>query len=688
MGDPVYDFLNSGGQTAPASPAASPAGKASADPVYEFLNSGGKSIPAPVETPKPQQYRTGRPVPSFTQDHAIDETVAHVVTAGGSAILGGWQALSRLASGGTLEDAANAAREQMETGTYQPEGEAGRSMVENFESPKNPLNWIPIGAKKAGELAQDLGANAGTATAIETGINAIPAVVGLKGKPVLRSVKAGDGAPPIEARVEPTLSAGQSVEKPIVKALAQEDIQPPIPLDIKQPVPVKAVNQEQFIKQADLAEEVPKFLDAAPESATAVDKASRAKTLQRIGLTEARESAISGDAKAGATDFQISKLDNAAGNHMRGVLDSERAALTNHAEGIVRDTGGTIGTDASALYGRGSAILAALDALKDFFDRGISALYKEADARAQGLPTKLDSFSQVLSDDSLMTNSDRVHLRDSMGAYLKKLGISDTQEITVAQAETIRKRLNENWSPQNSKYTSALKDALDDDVMKAAGDDVYEAARALRAKRGRVLDDPKGIAKLMDSSGPDGINRSVPVEKIADTLTGLPADQLAHVLKTLKDVPPELKPQADAALAEIKAQFANKVLDAGSSRMGQWGARDVSKYLNNNAARLKQVFTPEELDKFNDLNNAGHILAKDQSYPGAAVQEHNLVQRGAMAGVRAGSAATGGALFGPLGAAAGNVVGDLAAKALGERSALKSSQKRVVRLSDFPGIND
>jgi hypothetical protein len=46
----------------------------------------------------------------------------------------------------------------------------------------------------------------------------------------------------------------------------------------------------------------------------------------------------------------------------------------------------------------------------------------------------------------------------------------------------------------------------------------------------------------------------------------------------------------------------------------------VTKYLQNNAARMAQVFTPEEIAKFRNLNDAGHIVAKDQSYPGAAVQ--------------------------------------------------------------------
>lgn len=732
MGDPVYDFLNSGGQTAPASPAASPSGKASNDPVFEFLNSGGKSIPASQEK-APMDAPVVQAAAGYSPSTVFD-VANHAFTGIGSGIIGGWRGLTTLASGGTLDDAANAVREEQENRTLQPEaGSKAEKVVEAFGSDYNPLTWIAKGAKKAGEVSQDLGASAGTATAVETGVNAIPMLLGARSVPAKAGVAIERGAPSIASRVEPVLEApkpelsGAQMEYQAARAKAQakaewkDAIQAHDKAARDESVPIAEVRNlgekataaegkyraaaeaattkplelvpdtgraraESPSRAEAIQDEVPKFLDEAPESATSVDQVQRAKVLQRVGVDTTRKSAISGNAKDAATENQIAKLDGPAGNHMRSVLDNERAALVKYSDDFVSETGGTAGTDGSALYGRGSTIIAPLDALKDLFDRGISGLYKEADKRAQGAPTKLDSFSQVLSDDSLMTNSDRVHLRDSMGAYLKKLGISDTQEITVAQAETIRKRLNENWSPQNSKYTGALKDALDDDVMKAAGEDIYQEARALRAKRARVLDDPKGIAKLMDSSGPDGINRAVPVEKIADTLTGLPADQLAHVIKTLKDVPPELKPQADAALAEVKAQFANKIRDIGGAQTGQWAAKNVTKYLNNNAARLKAIFTPAELDKINDLNSAGHILAKDQSYPGAYAQEHNVIRSGVSKAIIGGAATAADLLLGAPGI--GAIAGSALSKAYESKASLKASQKRTVKLSDFPGVNE
>jgi hypothetical protein len=187
----------------------------------------------------------------------------------------------------------------------------------------------------------------------------------------------------------------------------------------------------------------------------------------------------------------------------------------------------------------------------------------------------------------------------------------------------------------------------------------------------------------MDASGPEGINRAVATEKIADSVTGMPVAQFSHIVKTLREVPDELQPQSQAALAEIKAQFANKVQAIGSSQQGQWNAKGVTKYLQNNAARMAQIFTPEEIAAFRNLNDAGHIVAKDQSYPGAAVQAHNLVTQGTMHALPTAGAAAGGFIGGPVGAAVGAAAGKMAAGAVENAATLRAVRKRTTKLSDL-----
>lgn len=417
------------------------------------------------------------------------------------------------------------------------------------------------------------------------------------------------------------------------------------------------------------------------------DQQQRAQVLQSVGLDTARKSSLAADGLGAATDAQTAKLDSPAGAAMKAQLEHEKSTLNNYADTLVRDTGGTTTADQTADYARGANITGALDGIKGWYDNHISTLYKTADERAQGVPTSLDKFRTVLGDDSQMTNSDRVHLRGAVQAYAKKLGIigdDGTVFANAQQAETMRKYLGENWTPQNGRFVGALKDALDDGVTQAAGEDVYAAARQMRADRGRTLDNPNGIAKIMDSSGPNGINRSVATEKIPTAIASMPVDQFSHIVDTLKSAPAEVQPQAQTAISEIKAHFANQVRNIGNSQAGQYNAKGVGNYLRSNAARMNAVFEPEEMQSFSNLHQAAQILAKDQSYPGAAVQGHNLIRSGAMKGVQGAFTAAGAALGGPAGAAAGSLVGGKAAEAIGERGSLKAVQGRMTRIADFP----
>jgi hypothetical protein len=713
-----------------------------APPVKASLSSAmAEDAVAPVtETKEPAKPK------DYTPDNTTTPEVAtHIATGIGSSIIGGWRGLVTLATGGTLDDAANAVREEQEKRTYQPQSEESKKVVETIGSPANPLNWPAIASKKAGEFAQDVGAPPSVATGVEMAGNVVaPWALGKGLKLVGSGSMAAETAPTV--RVEPTLSnqsartqaladwtdaakahelavkdksipiaevqrLGRVVDAaeakfralPMIeaKAAGEQRVQPNIAN--AQIEPAAGTARDRFTTPAELGEETPKFLEEAPEAGPpgGPEYKSRAGILRRVGVTDARESQLTGDLKESGTDFQLSKVDSSAGDHLAKVFADQKAQLENYSEGLVRDTGGTLGAkDQSTLYGRGDTILRPMEGLNDYFNKETSRLYKEADARAAGTPTKLDNFKEVLGDASRLTNSDNVHLQGGVQSYLKKLGIDANQGMTVSQAETVRKYLNENWSPQNSRFTAALKNAIDDDVLQGAGEDIYKQARAMRAMKGGIFENDldlgngrtlgNGIKKLFDANGKGvELKGGATPEKIPDIVTSLPPDQFAHVIKTLKSLPQELQPQGEAALSEIKAQFANKIHDLGSAQAGQWAAKNVSKYLNQNSARMQQIFTPEEMVKFNDLNDAGHILAKPQSYPGAAVQSENLLRRGALGTIKAAGGLVGGTVGTVVGApragaAVGSALTGSVIDKMGEAAALKNTMKRTVRLSDIP----
>lgn len=449
---------------------------------------------------------------------------------------------------------------------------------------------------------------------------------------------------------------------------------------------------------------------------------ARADVLNRIGLDQARPSAITGDAKGAATDFQLTKFDEPVGVAAKAQFDAEKTALTNHATNIVKDTGGTLGTDEDTLNDRGRTMAAPFDALRDWFTQQKQSAYSTAASRAGGKPIGDMTSTDALLKDPNFTETllakDQGGLLDSINRQYNRFkalnpgGITKDPEtgtmiadqgMTVENAENFRKWLNQVWTPQNSSTLGKVKGALDDDVFKGAGEDVYGPARAIAQTEYQTLDNPKGISKIMDFDPQNPLNRATPYAKIPDTISRLDPDQFQNVIKTLDVMPESLQPVAQAAKSEIKAHLANKLLDAGLSTQGQWNSPGVSKVLKANSAKFQAAFEddPQTLSKIQDLDSAGRILQTNQSYPGAAAQAANVAKRGALSGMigKAGGAvgatagaAGGGLVAGPpgavvggaAGAAVGEQVGSKLSRGMGESAAAQKWSQGLVPLRALP----
>jgi len=362
----------------------------------------------------------------------------------------------------------------------------------------------------------------------------------------------------------------------------------------------------------------------------------RANTLRAIGLKEARESAITGDTKAAGTDFQTSKVDGDIGDRMAEVIDKERAAQQSFAGRLADAAGGTRGMDQADLYNRGSVIAKPIEQLADHFDAKIKDAYAAASTAAGTAPIETPATGGFMKNEraQFLSTVEGKQLREGVMARMRDLGMMDEdgngQPASIQQIERLRQFVGDAYTPRTGKLISNLKSALDEDVTKAAGKNVYANARAARTLRATLLDDPTGIAKLAAPEDRLGINRSVPLEHIPDYLQKLPVDQFSHVIKTLRDVPAEVQPAASAALNEIRSHFANSVEKAGNSTQGMWHVKAANGFLNQNQLRMAEVFSPKEMDRFKTLADAGSILRMDRTYPGAAAQSHNLMMSGAL----------------------------------------------------------
>ena len=428
----------------------------------------------------------------------------------------------------------------------------------------------------------------------------------------------------------------------------------------------------------------------------------RVETVKELGIPTIREGTKTGDGFKTADEYVTAKTNGPNRELFNQQIATEQQAVRNYANGIVEKTGGSVGLDENALYNRGQAIAQPFDAFKTLLTQQMRQAYLAAGEVAQGAPAVIpETFQKFLSTNSnFVVNDSFKSLRNGIKSHLTEQGLvnkdGSIKPMTVDQSELLRQYINSNWNPDRSRIIHKLTDSIDNDVTKVAGTDIYESARGIRTKMANLLEDPVGVSKIMDYDPKTPINRSTAFPDIPKAVEKMTPDQQAHLVKVLQDMPPELQPQAQKAIAEIKSQFANRIAEVGGK--GEfWNAPAVSKYLRDNNRSLR-ILTgdPQMARSLTVLNDGGHFLRMDNGYKGAAIQFKNMYDNPLISGTAQalGGAVGGGLAFGlggggavgaaaaPFGAAYGRSVAASKVERAAARSAAKKGQESLRPISE------
>jgi hypothetical protein len=378
----------------------------------------------------------------------------------------------------------------------------------------------------------------------------------------------------------------------------------------------------------------------------------RVETIKELGVPTIREGTRTGDGFQTANEYVTAKTSGPNKDLFNQQITTEQQALRNYANGIVEKTGGSVGLDENALYNRGQSIAQPFDAFKNLLTEQMRNAYGAAKEVAADAPAvQPETFQKFLNTNSnFVVNDSFKSLRNGIKSHLTEQGLvnkdGSIKPMTVDQSEMLRQYINSNWNRDRSGIIHKLTDSIDNDVTKVAGADIYEAARGIRTKMANLLEDPVGVSKIMDYDPKTPINRSTAFPDIPKAVEKMTPDQQAHLIKVLQDMPPELQPQAQKAIAEIKSQFANRISEIGGK--GEfWNAPAVSKYLKDNNRSLR-ILTgdPEMARALTVLNDGGHFLRMDNGYKGAAIQFKNMYDNPLISGT---AQALGGAIGGGIG---------------------------------------
>lgn len=410
------------------------------------------------------------------------------------------------------------------------------------------------------------------------------------------------------------------------------------------------------------------------------------QVLQDVGFDWARDSATNGDAALAARQWNMAKATGSTvGELWYNRFARELDGMKTYAQGILDRTGGRVGLNELALKNKGMDLAAPIDALRKYFEDAKTKLYDQADKELGGLPLanteKIDNLLVDRSFNNAALADKNLDLVKAVNQQLELHKERNGGSLTVKEAEDFRQWLNKRWTRENSNIIGAIKDALDDDVFASAGQDVYADARRMHIFEKQTIDDPKGMAKLMDADARTPINRNTAYEKIPDAMMNLPADQFEHIINTYRAMPEELQPLAQKAIDTLKAHYAERMLDAGTeTNRGNprklWGTGEVATIYNDNSAKIPMVFNADEISQIHKMLEAGEILRVDPSYPGAAAQAINLGETGMM-----GHAVEklGGALGGMVGATAGKPgIGYATGKAIAKSVVDKTGERALL----------
>jgi len=225
------------------------------------LSDSPRSILDRIPTTTPEAFSKKQVQPSDLGDAAI-----RGVRGVGASILGGYEGLRVLANGRGSEAAADATRATIERGTGRPDTAGGILLQDIMHSPFNPLTWPARVGQAVGDATLRATGKPGAATAVDTAINALPALL-------MRGQGSSTASVP---RLAANETVRESVSRPQTASVPISQIGNPIDITAQNPVGFRAAQQQAVTTQPLAAVRPPLQLvpqePVSPKAATAWDQ--------------------------------------------------------------------------------------------------------------------------------------------------------------------------------------------------------------------------------------------------------------------------------------------------------------------------------------------------------------------------------------------------------------------------------
>ncbi len=379
-------------------------------------------------------------------------------------------------------------------------------------------------------------------------------------------------------------------------------------------------------------------------------------------------------------------------------IADEQNALTRYAEKRIEATGASRNLPSD--YERGQLMndaIAGDDGLTGFLKQQKQALYDEARNKVGDNPIQTNAVNTLLQNKQfraglgLKGNEGVAKSAEQLIELARTVGFEDRAgnvlpPNSISAWKAVREALNSEWTKDNASVIRKINDAIDQDIAKAGGLDLYKKADNLHKAEKKIFES-KGIRTLFGDVDPNGVQTATAFESIPKKLNSMPIDQWKHIYDTYDEISkgrirgtgfdleitPELVQYAEAAKAEMRGALAREIYQAGAGKAGVWNQNSVNNILNARAKKIEHAFSPDEQRAFHTLNYAGHIMPGVHAYEGAALQAQRVgkfAEKLPMIGREVGAVTRV-----PFGATIGEKVGEKAALFTIGKSEKKQAQK-------------
>jgi hypothetical protein len=388
----------------------------------------------------------------------------------------------------------------------------------------------------------------------------------------------------------------------------------------------------------------------------ASEQSTRAGIVKEV-LNDANEDAgirtgvLTGNEQTLRSEYQAAKNPNQtpANTLMADQIGAEQRALPKFAQQRVDATGAdpTLTND----YQRGETINSAFygeGGLKDYLNQQKAKVYRAALEKNGSTQIPIDTTEGLLQDPQFTAGSKLMKHESVVGgaqdllSLAKNVGFKDPvtgaqyAPGSVAAYQAVTKALNKGWTPDNSVTIGKINEAINQDIAKSGGGDLYQLGNKIHGLDKGLLSDSAGISDVFGDVDPNGVQTGKDFDRIPKILNNMPLDQWRHIHDTLDTlsrgklrdapegmdpVPPELQQAAARAKAEMHGALAREVYSQGASNVGGWSASKANQSLNGRVGqKILDALPPDEIRKFQVLNAAGHIMPGTHPYEGAGAQ--------------------------------------------------------------------